>query len=134
MLRSRILAALLSASFAVQLALAGGGTTCVREGDEGATTAGAMAGMDMATASHAADADPSREPTDRDHPARGDIPCGRTANPALCQILSACAAGFVSVEMSGNAGEGELAVGAPASEAEPPASRSIAPELPPPRA
>jgi hypothetical protein len=135
MFRSRTLAALLSASIAVQLVLAGGGTTCVREGEAAASTAAsAMAGMDMPAADQARDADPSAAPTDRDHPARGDTPCGRTTSPAVCQILSACAAGFVSVETPDNAGERELAAGAPASDTTPPASRSIAPELPPPRA
>ena len=133
--RSRILAVFLSASFAVQLVLAGVGTTCVREGsDRGASAAGSMAGMDMPGAGRATAGESRYASADAGLPARSDAPCNQTDYRSICQILSACATGFVTVAQSEVAVELELAVAVPALQAEAPTSRSVAPELPPPRA
>lgn len=134
MFRSRLLAALLAASFAVQLLLAGVGSTCVRARDVVSSSADvSMAGMDMS--SDRRDATDMPAPSnDRAHPTRDDAPCGGTASSPACLVLSACATGFVSVASTDAVREYALSTAVAASNVDTPASRSVAPELPPPRA
>jgi hypothetical protein len=132
MFRSRFLATLLAASFAVQLLLAGEGSTCVRTRavvSNGADVS--MAGMDMSNDRRDATDAPAPS-NDRTH--QDDAPCGGTASSPACLVLSACASGFVSVASTDAVRERGLSIAVPASNVDTPASRSVAPELPPPRA
>lgn len=134
MYRFRLLAPLLVVSFAVQLLLAGIGASCVGASVGGSTAAAdAMVGMDMSGTGDARSTPAS--PTSRDHerPA-DDQSCNRPANPVLCQVLSVCASGAVTVAaLTAEPDDAPHAVQLALDVATPP-SRSIAPELPPPRA
>jgi hypothetical protein len=133
MRRSPLVAAILSGSFAFQLLLAGGGTTCVDpahgslagDSDPGLP---AMAGMDMSMSmpDHGPDADytPLTDPT----------PCDQPTAPSDCQVLAACATSIVvsaivdlemrDVTITERITRPTLAL----------SSRAIPPEPPPPRA
>ena len=125
MTRSPLVAALLSLSLAFQLLLASGGPACI-DADHGAmhpADSGAgegMAGMDMAT----------------DTPMPGgdnEAPCDQPATPGACQLMGPCSISFIAiavVELDRPALVSPRAVGTIALA---PHSRTIAPELPPPR-
>lgn len=134
MIRS-LIATLLSGSFALQLLLAGAGSTCVMPSGSGAhVTASpaaehtAMAGMDM-PAMPAAD-----HATTQSHDHGDGVPCEQPGTPGMCQVMASCAGGFVVAEPH----EQRVAVAVPSavesSTMTTPTSRTIAPELPPPRA
>lgn len=133
MRRSPLVAAILSGSFAFQLLLAGGGTTCVDPAqgslaeypDPGLA---AMAGMDMSTSM-------SDQGRDANHTRSTDqAPCDQPTAPSKCQVLAACAtsivvSAIVDLEMSDvtiteRITRPTLAL----------SSRAIPPEPPPPRA
>jgi hypothetical protein len=136
MIRS-LIATLLSGSFALQLLLAGAGSTCVMPSGahETVATSGAaaepmrMTGMDMSDMSAA-----GRAPTSLHDHGDGGAPCERRGTPRMCQVMASCAGGFVVAESH----ELRVATAVPAvvesSIVTAPASRSIPPELPPPRA
>ena len=133
MRRSPLVAAILSGSFAFQLLLAGGGTTCVDPGH--GSVAGypdastpPMAGMDMSMSM----GDQGR---DANHaPSTDQAPCDQPTAPGNCQVLAACAtsivvSAIVDLEMSDvtiteRMTRPTLAL----------SSRAIPPEPPPPRA
>lgn len=133
MRRSPLVAAILSGSFAFQLLLAGGGTTCVDHAH--ASLAGhsdpgpaAMAGMDMSMSmgDHGRDADRT--------PSTDQAPCDQPTAPSNCQVLAACATSIVvsaivdlkmsDVTITQRITRPTLAL----------SSRAIPPEPPPPRA
>ncbi len=123
MTRSPLTAALLSISLGFQLLLAGGGGACV-DADHGAMhraeTADnpAMAGMDMNM--------PMPE-------SENAAPCDQPATPGACQLMGPCSLSFIAISLPelDRPTHGSLrAVGAiPLA----PPSRTVAPELPPPR-
>jgi hypothetical protein len=140
MLRSRLFGTFVSVSFALQLALAGTGSTCVLPSgaDQGASSAAhagmaemVLAGMNM---------DMSGKPFDEGdgtpshgHDA-GGAPCDQPGTPAACQVMASCAGGFVAIAAAGDGEASGAAAGISASVVATPASRTIEPELPPPRA
>ena len=138
MIASRISAILLSFALSLQLVLAGEGVTCVASSGAGEISKGSsgMAGMsDMngaGTGRVAPEdrADAAGQPVE---PSQGG-PCERTAASTTCQLFASCAAGFVAVDsvISDASQSAPNTVGA-AVVITPP-SRTIAPELPPPRA
>lgn len=95
MRRSPLVAAILSGSFALQLLLAGGGTTCVdpahgsltRHSDPGLP---AMAGMDMSMSM------PNHGPDAKQTPSTDQAPCDQPTAPSNCQVLAACATSVVA--------------------------------------
>lgn len=111
MKRSPFVAVLLSGALAFQLLLAGGGVMCVGGGAE---------------ASHASAASPAPE----DH-----VPCDQPPSaPRTCQTMAPCAPGFVfvalpPVDADVQGGPHIVAAATPM-----PASRTVPPEPPPPRA
>ena len=123
-----IVALLLFGSLALQLVLAGVGATCVMPGGDGAQTASAdMSGMDM-----------GGMPSGEDDPSPGNgpdgSPCDQPGTPQTCQVMAPCAGGFVLAARGGaDAAAGVPAAMSTASVAAP-ASRTIPPEPPPPRA
>lgn len=120
MTRSPIVAALLSLSLAFQLMLVGGGASCV-DGDHAsmhssATDVAAMSGMDM----------PMPE-------GDGHEPCDQSATPGACKVTAACSGGFIAVaaaDLDRPVPAGTRAVGLIPTA---PPSRTVPPELPPPR-
>jgi hypothetical protein len=134
MIRS-LVATLLSGSFALQLLLAGVGSACVMPrgaahapASPAAEAQAGMAGMDMSGAPAADHATTQAQ----DH---GDgVPCDQPGTSRMCQVMASCAGGFVV----GESNEQRVAVVVPSavesSIVTAPSSRTIAPELPPPRA
>ena len=123
MTRSPLVAVLLSISFAFQLLLAGGGAACV-DADHGAMHAAGSAG-DQAMA----DMDMTMDmPTDG-----RQAPCDQPATPGACQLMGPCSVSFIAIsvaELDRRVVEPAGAIGALALA---PLSRTVAPELPPPR-
>lgn len=120
MTRSPIIAALLSLSLAFQLMLVGGGASC--------------AGGDHASMHSAATSASAMSMPDMPMPAGdGKEPCDQSATPGACKVMAACSGGFVAVaapDLNPAAPGGTLAVGfIPTA----PSSRTVPPELPPPR-
>jgi hypothetical protein len=138
MVRSRLFATLLSFSFALQVVLAGTGSTCVLPSGTAqgvASTAGAgmadmpMPGMDMGA-----------NPSDDGAPARshghdsGGAPCDQPGTPAACWVTAPCAGGFVAIAATGDASFAGASAAVVAWTVTMPPSRTTPPELPPPRA
>ena len=137
----RIFAVLLAFALSFQLVLAGKGETCIGQvlgGELAATTMSASAmramGMDVPKG-------PGASVVDRDHGSKsapnqqpGGTPCDRSPATTTCQLFASCAASFVVAA----AGEAITQYDAPESPRVTTiaslSSRSIAPELPPPRA
>ena len=95
MRRSPLVAAILSGSFALQLLLAGGGTTCVdpaHGSPAGYSDPGlaAMAGMDMTMSM------PDQGPDAKHTPSTDQAPCDQPTAPSNCQVLAACATSIVA--------------------------------------
>ena len=137
MRRSPLVAAILSGSFALQLLLAGGGSTCVDPAHgslAGHSDPGqpAMAGMDMSmdmsmsVSEHGPDSDQA--------PSTDQAPCDQPTAPSSCQVLAACASGFFTSALA----DYDVSDHLPAQRVTRPAltlsSRTVPPELPPPRA
>lgn len=134
-----LVATLLSGTFALQLLLAGAGSACVMPSGNGAHMArgssDASAGHSGATGMNMPEtsaANPAPAPS-HDH-GDGGAPCEQPGTPRMCQLMASCAGGFVVVESH----ERRVAAAVPAvvesSIVTAPSSRSIPPELPPPRA
>jgi hypothetical protein len=136
----RIFAALLAFALSLRLALAGEGETCVGQavGGERAgmtTSASAMREMGMDVEQSAAapivDREHGSTPSDR-QPSR--IPCDRAPATTTCQLFASCAAGFVVVAVANATIEHDTPASPRVTTIASLSSRSIAPELPPPRA
>lgn len=138
MIASRISAILLSLALSLQLVLAGEGVTCVasRGAGEISMGSGGMVGMsDMKSAGTArvASEDRAEAAGQREEPSQSG-PCERAAASTICQLFASCAAGFVAVDsVIGDASQRAPNTVGVAVVITPP-SRTIAPELPPPRA
>ena len=137
----RIFAVLLAFALSFQLVLAGKGETCVGQvlgGQRTAVTMSASAmrdmGMDVRQSPGAAAVDGDHGSTPAPNQQSSGAPCDRSPATTTCQLFASCAAGFVAA----TAGEAVIQRDAPASPRvttlASPSSRSIAPELPPPRA
>lgn len=130
----QLFAALLSASFAAQLLLAGVGAACVMPASGGArgqtSDERAMAAMGMVE--KAADAPGQQEPDSRRSP-DGGRPCEQSLPTTSCQQMAPCTVTAIAPAFA----PGAERVSAPQAVAFAPssfASRTTAPELPPPRA
>lgn len=133
MRRSPLVAAILSGSFAFQLVLAGGGTTCVDPGHGSLVgysdpSLAAMAGMDMSMSMGDQGGDANHAPS------TDQAPCDQPTTPGKCQVLAACAtsiviSAIVDLEMSDVTIAERIARPMLAL-----SSRAIPPEPPPPRA
>ena len=133
MRRSPLVAAILSGSFALQLLLAGGGTTCVDPAHgwlTGHSDPGlpAMAGMDMSMSM------PNQGPDAKQTPSTDQAPCDQPTAPSNCQVLAACAtsivaSAIVNLDTSGVSIAERITLPTLAL-----SSRAIPPEPPPPRA
>lgn len=132
MRRSRFVAALLSGSFALQLLLASSGGVCL-DPEHGSAHGNAAAGH--AVSGMAMDMPGAKALTQQnDHSSPGEAPCDRPVKPGDCQVLAPCAGGLlISPRDCGEAGA-RLESRAVARLAVALSSRTIAPELPPPRA
>lgn len=133
MRRSPLVAAILSGSFAFQLLLAGGGTTCVdptHGSPAGYSDPGlaAMAGMDMSMSM------PDHGPDAKQTPSTDQAPCDQPTAPSNCQVLAACATSVVASAIV-NLDTSDVTI---AERITLPtlalSSRAIPPEPPPPRA
>jgi len=134
----RVFAVILSFALSLQLALAGAGVTCV--GPSGADSvaptrgiASGMSDMDM-TGPMEQHVGTRPESSAQRTPASKGVPCERSQASANCQLFASCAAGFVAAGtyaedavQSTSSDVGVIALLAPA-------TRTIVPELPPPRA
>lgn len=138
MVASRISAILLSLALSLQLVLAGEGVTCVASSSAGEISKGSSGMMGMSDMKGAGTARVGPEIRADAAGRRGESspngPCERTAASTTCQLFASCAAGFVAADRS-------LDVQMPRRLADPrvielltPSSRTVAPELPPPRA
>lgn len=140
MKRSSLVAMLTLLSLGLQLALAAAGVTCVMPsgGTALVSDAGAsgmdMAGMDMAgmgmTGIPAGD---GGTPASHGHGHDG-APCDQPGTPEACQIMAPCAAAFVAVAPSRARTLADVPAAVLAVSVATPQSRTIPPELPPPRA
>ena len=126
MTRSPVVSALLLISFAFQLLLAGGGAACV-DADHGAMHAAgtaadqAMAGMDM-------EMDMPMPPS-----GNSETPCDQPATPGACQLMGPCSISFIAIAVAELDRPVLVSPRAVAKIALAPHSRTVAPELPPPR-
>lgn len=129
MRRSPLVALLLSFSFALQLVLARDGTTCVMPGDDHdgmematmAQTSVDMSMMDMS--SDAAPTGASQEPS-----------CDHESAATACLVMARCAGGFVTLAGTVDDRAHPLSERIVLATIVMPPSRTIPPELPPPRA
>ena len=131
----RLVAVLVTLTLALQLGLAGRGSTCVASPEDGEpvtmTQGGRMRGMDMSRSLHEADAASTQSPAENHE--TGDGPCDRTQASTICQLFASCAAGILVSDASG-VGRGDEVSAVPGVVDTPAlVSRTIAPELPPPR-
>ena len=137
---SPLVATLLSLSLGLQLALAAVGVTCVLPSGGAAHVSSAgtsqmdMAGMDMAGMDMAnMPADDGSEPASHSHGPDG-APCDQPGTPEACQVMAPCAGAFVGVAPSRARALADVPAAVLAVSVATPASRTIPPELPPPRA
>lgn len=139
MRRSPLAALILSGSFAFQLALAGGGAACLdpdhrsslaAAGAEALAMPGMDAGMDMA-ADHAGHGTQSGS---GQMPAHGEAPCEEPAAPGTCQAMAPCAGGFFASDFAAIDTTDLARSHVAARPALALSSRTVQPELPPPRA
>ena len=134
--RRRFLAVLVTLTLALQLALAGRGTTCVESSGDGErmsmTQSGPdMSGMEMPSGTHDVDAARMQSPA-QDHES-GDAPCDRSPASTTCQPFASCAAGIMIADASAVLGSEKTSTTPRVIDAPALLSRTIAPELPPPR-
>jgi hypothetical protein len=134
--RRRFLAVLVTLTLALQLALAGSGTACVASSGDGERMAMTeseprMSGMDMSSGTHEAGDAKSQSPA-QDHET-GDAPCDRSPASTTCQPFASCAAGVMVADASAVLGSEDASTTPRVIHALALLSRTIAPELPPPR-
>lgn len=132
----RLLAVLVALTLALQLALAGRGATCVTSSGDpdrfGMTHSGSdMSGMDMSSHTHEAGVG-TRQSPGQDHDA-GGAPCDRSPAATSCQPFASCAAGIMVTDASAALDEEEVSSPPRVTDAPLLVSRTVAPELPPPR-
>ena len=138
MIRSRLFAVLVSLALSLQLVLAGAGVTCLSpsSADASGQLSNGMAGMSgmemMGLAERATNA--GKDASAPEERGSGSVPCERTPASTNCQLFASCAAGFVAADTGTNdavqVAPSALRVIALLT----PPSRTVAPELPPPRA
>jgi hypothetical protein len=145
MQRSRLFATLLSLSLGFQLALAAVGMTCVMPSGGATHVSGAatsqmdmagmdMAGMDMAGMDMAGmPSGEDKTPSSHSHGPDG-APCEQPGTPEACQVMAPCAGAFVAVTPSRARASADVPAAVLAVSVVTPPSRTIPPELPPPRA
>jgi hypothetical protein len=137
--RTRIFAAVLAFTLSLQLGLAGRGDTCVGR-SAGVEPMGmamqesAMRDVDVSGQPlQASDRHRSASPTARQHSSSG-VPCDRSPASTTCQLFASCAAGFVTARASAPIARQDRPERPRMTDVPPLSSRTIAPELPPPRA
>ena len=137
MIRSRLFAVLVSFTLSLQLVLAGAGVTCLAP--SGAETSSravddvvGMSGMNMTDAAGRASA--SKNDSAPEERGSGSIPCERAPAWTNCQLFASCAAGFVAADTRANDAAQVALSTLRVIELLAPSSRTVAPELPPPRA
>ena len=135
---NRPFAVLLAFALTLQLMLAGKGETCVGQpmgGDRMSMASSESAMGDMGMTSGSADQgyreEGSAPAQDRQS---DDAPCDRAPASNSCQLFASCAAGFVAAEPSDELPGQERQASPRLTSVPPLSSRTIAPELPPPRA
>ena len=137
MKRSPLVATLLSLSLGFQLALAAVGVTCVMpSGGETHSASAGMAEMDMDMAGMDMAGIPAGEgtaPASHSHGPDGS-PCDQPGTPEACQIMAPCAGAFVAATPSRTRALADVPTAVLAVSVATPPSRTIPPELPPPRA
>lgn len=140
MTRSSLVATLLLFSLGFQLPLAAVGVTCVmpRGGASHVSNAGTsamdMAGMDMAGMDMTGmPAGEGGAPSSHSHGPDG-APCDQPGTPEACQVMAPCAGAFVAVAPTRARPTAHVPVAVLAVSVAMPPSRTIPPELPPPRA
>lgn len=138
MRRNRPFAALLAFALSLQLMLAGKGETCVGQPIDSHRMGMASSGSamsDMGVAGGVADQgyrhEGSGSAEDRQS---GEAPCDQSPAATSCQFFASCAAGFVPTEPSDELLRQERPASPRLTSVPLLASRTIAPELPPPRA
>jgi hypothetical protein len=131
----RAFAVLLTSALSLQLALAGNGETCVggslgdrRTGVTMSESAMREMGLPGSVAQEAS-RDEGSAPARNQQP-----PCDRSPAGISCQLFASCAAGFVIAETSEAIGHQARAARARLTDSASLSSRTIVPELPPPRA
>lgn len=139
--RRRFLAVLVTLTLALQLALAGRGTTCVAssdgermamtESEPGMSGMDMSSGTDMSNGTYEAGGERSQSPA-QDHET-GDAPCDRSPASTTCQPFASCAAGIMVADASAVLGIEDASTTPRVIDALALLSRTIAPELPPPR-
>lgn len=139
MKRSSLVATLTVCSLGLQLALAAGGVTCVvPTGTAHVSDAGellmdmadmGMAGMDMTGMPTGDDTAPVSRPSDPD-----GASCDQPGTSEACLVIAPCAGAFVAVAPNGVRALVDVPAAVLAVSVTTPASRTIQPELPPPRA
>ena len=135
MMRSPLVATLLSLSLGLQLALAAVGVTCVMpSGGETHSASAGMAEMDMAGMDMAGmTAGEGTAPSSHSHGPDG-APCDQPGTPEACQVMAPCAGAFVAVAPTRARPTADVPAAVLAVSVATPPSRTIPPELPPPRA
>lgn len=140
MQRSPLVATLLSLALGLQLALAAVGVTCVMPSGGTAHVSNAgmsqmdMAGMDMAGMDMAGmPAGEDTAPSSHSHGPDG-APCDQPGTAEACQIMAPCAGAFVAVAPSRARASADIPAAVLAVSVATPSSRTIPPEIPPPRA
>ena len=135
MKRSPLVATLLSLSLGFQLALAAVGVTCVMpSGGEPHSASAGMAEMDMADMDMAG-MDMAGMPSGSSHSHGPDgTPCEQPGTPEACQVMAPCASAFVAVTPTRARPTADVPAAVLAVSVATPPSRTIPPELHPPRA
>ncbi|MEO6526345.1 MAG: hypothetical protein ABIP93_06945 [Gemmatimonadaceae bacterium] len=138
MMQHRIFAVLLACTLSLQLVLAGVGVTCLAPSgaDAGSRAADGMAGMSGMEMSDpagqgVATGDAASAPQKQ---RSSSIPCERAPASANCQLFASCAAGFVVADPAIGVAPQPSPSTVRVIELLTPTSRTIVPELPPPRA
>lgn len=140
MKRSPLIATLLSLALGLQLALAAVGVTCVMPSGGTAHVLNAvtsqmdMRGMDMSGMDMAGmPAGEGTAPSSHSHGPDG-APCDQPGTREACQVMAPCAGAFVAVAPSRARASADIPAAVLAVSVATPRSRTIPPELPPPRA
>jgi len=136
--RHRPFAILLAFALSFQLLLAGKGETCVGQpisGDRMDMASSGSAMSDMGMSNGSADQGFREEGSAPTKDRRsGDAPCDRSPASTSCQLFASCAAGFVATQSSDELQRQERPATPRLTSVASLSSRTIAPELPPPRA
>ena len=128
MRRTRIVALLLSFSFALQLVLARDGTTCVMPGAKHAgmeMPTVAQAPIDMSAMDMSSVASPDAAPQESS--------CNHESATTACLVMAPCASGFLAIAATVNEDAGALPERIAVTTVVMPPSLTTPPELPPPR-